>query len=436
MAVVRPWPGRTAQRRGGPLIYLKTILATLAALAVWTGALVVGAVYGWWTSPAAPTGDADAFLAHALDRLAAADPGNAALVLIEDGTVFAEHFHTVDEPVNRDTIFPVASMSKWLTAWAVMTLVEEGRLDLDRPVDDYLTRWHLPPGEYDNRGVTARRLLSHTAGLTDGLGFADYLPDEDVPSLVDALSEPRASSGEPVRIATGLPPGAQWEYSGGGYLVLELLVEQLSGERFEDFVQRRVFGPLGMNRSTYRHPADLSNTAESYTTAGRRAPLYRYAAASATGLATSAGDLTRFLLAHLEAAGGGRPLSRQTLAAMRTPEGFMLGQGFWGLGPILYAPVGDDFVFGHDGGNEPAINATARLNPLTRDGIVMLETGDPSLATSIGEDWVLWQTGVPGVFSQGASVQRVMPAILIGWGAILVAAIVLSLRRRRRRSGG
>jgi len=114
----------------------------------------------------------------------------------------------------------------------------------------------------------------------------------------------------------------------------------------------------------------------------------------------------------------------------------MLGQGLWGLGPILYAPVGDDFVFGHDGGNEPAINATARLNPLTGDGLVLLETGDPSLATSIGEDWVLWQTGLPGVFSQGASVQRVMPAILIGWGAILVAAIVLSLRRRRQRSGG
>lgn len=417
------------------MIYVKTILATLAALAVWTGLLVIGAVYGWWVSPVAPTDDADAFMVQAVDRLEAADPGNAALVLLEDGAVVAEHFHTVDEPVNRDTVFPVASMSKWITAWAVMTLVERGRLDLDRPVDEYLTRWQLPAGEYDNRGVTARRLLSHTAGLTDGLGFADYAPDEEVPPLVDALSAPRASSGEAVRIATGLEPGAQWEYSGGGYLVLELLVEELSGERFEDYLQRRVFDPLGMNRSTYSHPGGVSNAAESYTTGGRRAPLYRYAAASATGLVTSAGDLTRFLLAHLDADGGGRPLSQQTLAAMRAPEGFMLGQGFWGLGPILYAPVGDDFVFGHDGGNEPAINATARLNPLTGDGIVMLETGDPSLATAIGEDWVLWQTGRPGVFSQGASVQRVMPAILIGWGVILVAAIFLSLRRRRARFG-
>jgi len=417
------------------LIYVKTILATLAALAVWTGLLVIGAVYGWWTSPAAPPDDADAFMAHAVERIETADPGNAALVLLEDGAVFAEHFHTIDEPVNRDTVFPVASMSKWITAWAVMTLVDGGQLDLDRPVDEYLIRWSLPPGEFDNRGVTARRLLSHTAGLTDGLGFADYEPDAAVPELVASLNEPRASSGEPVRIATGLEPGGQWEYSGGGYLVLELLVEELSGERFDAYVRRSVFAPLGMSRSTYRYPGDLDNAAESYTSAGRPAPLYRYAANSATGLATSAGDLSRFLLAHLQTGGGMSPLSSETLAAMREPEGFMLGQGIWGLGTILYAPAGDDFVFGHDGGNEPAINATARLNPLTGDGIVVLVTGDPGLATTIGEHWVLWQTGLPGVFSQGAQVQRAVPAILIGWGVILLGVIVISLRRRRGRTG-
>lgn len=416
--------------------YLKISLATLAVLALWTAIPVTGALYGWWREPVAPPGDAAAFMRVAVGRIEAADPGNAALVLIENGAVVDEHYHTVDEPVNRDTVFPVASMSKWLTAWGVMALVESGRLDPDRPVEDYLTRWRMPESPFDSRGVTARRLLSHTAGLTDGLGFADYGADEAVPSLEQSLADPRASSGGPVRIAPGLEPGSEWRYSGGGYLILELLVEELTGESFESYMGRAVFRPLGMNRATYEYPGALDNAAESYDADGRRAPLYRYASSAATGLAASAGDLTRFLLAQISGAAPAVPLDPATQRAMRAPHGFALGQGIWGLGTILYAPTaGGGFVFGHDGGNEPALNATARINPDTGDGLIVLVSGHARLATEIGFHWVFWQTGEPDFFHAESEVRRVMPAVLAGWGVILVAAVIVALTGGRRRAG-
>jgi CubicO group peptidase (beta-lactamase class C family) len=68
----------------------------------------------------------------------------------------------------------MASISKWVTSWGVMALVRQGRLGLDVPVSLYLTRWQLPPSEFDNDGVTVRRLFTHMAGLIDGLGYLGF----------------------------------------------------------------------------------------------------------------------------------------------------------------------------------------------------------------------------------------------------------------------
>ena len=87
--------------------------------------------------------------------------GNVALVLIEDGTqTFEVYFGTAAS----EMLFPLASASKWFTAVGVMKLVEDGKVDLDAPVENYLKRWQLPNSAYDHTKVTVRRLLSHTAG--------------------------------------------------------------------------------------------------------------------------------------------------------------------------------------------------------------------------------------------------------------------------------
>jgi CubicO group peptidase (beta-lactamase class C family) len=86
-----------------------------------------------------------------------------------------------------------------------MTLVEDGRLDLDTPVQTYLTRWSLPESEFGNDGVTVRRLLSHTAGLTDGLGYAGFAPGIEVQALTDSLTRAAdASPGADGRVLVGV----------------------------------------------------------------------------------------------------------------------------------------------------------------------------------------------------------------------------------------
>lgn len=414
------------------MAYLKLVAAVLLALLVWAALLVVGALLGWWRQPIATPGDATAFMAAAVERLEADNHGDAALLLIEDGKPFAEHYASVAGTVDRDTVFPLASMSKWIAAWAVMTLVQDGRVALDGPINGYLKRWKLPTGEFDPDAVTVARLLSHTAGLGDGLGFADYAADAQVPDLLASLDRPGASSGEPVRIGVDFAPGARWKYSGGGYLVLELLVEDVSGEPFDQYVRTRILQPLGMSRSSYGFLGDIENAAHCYSADGQPAPYYRYAARAATALAASAGDLARFAAAQLRDHGG-RPLDQAHIDAMRRPHGSVLGQDIWGLGTMLYAPTrSGDFVFGHDGANEPEINSALRVNPDTGDAIVVLSTGNGTLASAIGFQWVLWQTGLPDFIGAPGEVRRTLPALLGGWVIILAGVVIVVLRRIRR----
>ncbi len=413
------------------MAYIKPAIVTVVALALWVSVIVAGALFGWWRQPLAPRGEAQAFMKAAIEMIERDNRGNTALVLIEDGAIVAEHFSSSAGPVDGATAFSTASMSKWITAWGVMKLVEEGKLDLDRPVDDYLTRWRLPSTQFDRRKVTARRLLSHTAGLNDRLGFGDYQADEPVPTLEQSLAAPRASSGKPVVIAVGMDPGSAWQYSGGGYLLLELLIEEISGERFEAFIGRAILEPLGMTRSGYYFLADVENSAKSYDQTGRPAPYYRYASNAATGFNTSAGDLARFVLAQLPASKD-KPLSQATIEAMRKPHGKSQGIDIWGLGTMLYAPAASgDFVFGHDGANEPAIGAAARVNPDTNDGIVVLTTGSKTTASTLASHWVFWQTGLPDFLSIPGEIQRVVPVLLGGAVVILLAAMFIVWRRHR-----
>jgi CubicO group peptidase (beta-lactamase class C family) len=349
-------------------------------------------------------------------------------VLIEDGA-FVHRFFS--DEVDENTLFATASFSKWITALAVMTLVEQNKVDLDAPLSNYLSRWQLPDSEFDNDEVTIRRLLSHTAGLTDGLGFGDYLSNEPLPSLEEELSNPRASGGREAKITVGREPGSEFLYSGGGHLLLQLVVEEVSAVEFTDYVTQVVLDPVAMDRSTYEFLGDQINASPSFNIDGSLAPTYQYASAAATAFASSAADLRNLVVMLLD--GKRFPLQQEVVASMREPQGFMLGSGIWGLGTMLYVQTHNgDFVFGHDGANDPAINTSVRINPETLDGFVMLVSGHPSLASSIGSEWVLWQTGYPDFLStERALVSAVLPT-LMGSTVILLFLLI----RTRRRSDG
>jgi CubicO group peptidase (beta-lactamase class C family) len=407
----------------------------LLLVILWAAVVVSGTLFGWWRRPLAPTDDPRAFMDAAISMVNAGNRGNTALVLIERGAISAEYYSANADRIDQNSVFATASLSKWITAHAVMTLVEQGKLDLDRPVESYLTRWRFPAGAFSARDVTARRLLSHTAGLTDGLGFGDYRLDEPLPTLEEALTAPRASMGRATApITVGIEPGTRFQYSGGGYLVLELLVEEVAGESFETFVHRELLQPLGMVRSGYADLSATRNTAKSYDADGRPAPIYRYASNAATGFTTSASDLVRLVLAELGTAAGS-PLTQKTLESMRTAEATSMGADIWGLGTVLYAPTKQgDVVFGHDGANEPAISATVRINPNTQDAIIVLATGSKGLASQLGAAWVFWQTGVPDILVVPAEIRRVMPVLGVGACGIVLLTFVSGWRTRRRRT--
>ena len=364
------------------------LLATIAGLVLWFVLVVLGTLEGWLHEPLAPAGNTRAFMDASVDEINANHHGNVAFVLIQDGQIYDEHFVSVGEPVDGNTLFQVASLSKWVTAMGVMALAEEGKLGLDVPVSTYLTRWGLPESEFDNDGVTVRRLLSHTSGLADGLGFAGFPPGTEVQSLEEALSHPNASPGHDGRVRVGYAPGTEFQYSGGGYLLLQLLVEEVTGGSFESHMEHAVFQPLGMSRSTYLvDKRTTSNLALSYDVDGTPGVLNSFTAVSAAGLYTSAYDMARLIQAHLpdpnDSPAGFGILTAETLELMRQPHASEMGMDIWGLGTMLFVRNDDGgFVIGHDGSNEPAINTTARLNPVTADGIVILETGNRLLATT------------------------------------------------------
>lgn len=413
--------------------YLKIAILALLASVAWIVLVGYGMLHGWWHEPITDDSSPTAFLEAAQTYVNNNNVGNAALVMIEDGVIFAEHYSGKRQEINRNTVFPTASMSKWITALGVMHLLETKRIDLDSPVSTYLSRWQLPPSEFDNDSVTIRQLLSHTSGLIDGLGFGDYGPGEEMPSLEESLRHPRASSGENVQIELGRTPGSEWDYSGGGYLILQLVIEEVTGLNFSEFMETSILRPMSMSRSTYRFLGDEPNRSNSYNSDGTAATLYQYAASAATGFNASAADLAQLALGLLN---NTRPgvVGRNTIELMRTPQAALYGFEIWGLGTILYAKAeSGDFVYGHDGQNEPAINAAVRINPDTGDAIIVLASGNKSLATKLGFEWVYWQTGIADSLGVGYVIDNAFRVATVGLLLLWVLAALFAIHVYRHK---
>ena len=225
-------------------------------------------------------------------------------------------------------------------------MVQDGLLDLDEDVNAKLKRWQIPANEFtEDQPVTLRRLLSHTAGMTV-LGLPGYTRDVSLPSTVDIL-DGRGNTG-PVRVHA--TPGSNWQYSDGGYVVVAMLLEDVTGRPFAEIVSERVFEPAGMDQSTYERPLSRQREDDAATGHLRDGSALRgrylvYPEIGAAGLWTTAGDLARFIIA-LQRSRAGEPgslLSADLAAEMFTPV-----KGRYGLGVWLSE---DGERFGHGGSN-------------------------------------------------------------------------------------
>lgn len=276
-------------------------------------------------------------------------------------------------PVNAATAFQAASISKAVTAMVALRMVEVGRIGLDDDINRSLLSWHLPAdGKLAPNGVTLRQLLSHTAGL--GVhGFPGYLPGSPIPTTVQVLDGTAPANTAAVRSV--LPAGGQWQYSGGGYVVAQTALGDVSKLAFADLADREVLRPLGMRRSAYAQPPSprLWANAASGHSAGRvmNGRYHVYPELAPAGLWTTAHDLAAFLIDIQKAAAGreGHRLSPGMARTMLTEV-----KGNWGLGPALFGE-GTARRFGHDGVNEGF--QSAMIAYVERgDGIVVLTNGD------------------------------------------------------------
>jgi CubicO group peptidase (beta-lactamase class C family) len=395
-------------------------------------------VDGWFHQSIAVKNSSQAFISAIESEIDKQFVGNFAMASMKNGIVEYEKFHSVGKPVDRNTVFQVASLSKWISAFGIMKLIEDGKLDLDAPVSKYLTRWKLPPSEFNNEEVTIRKLLSHTAGLSDGLGYSGFETGAPIQSLEQSLTKASdADEGVSGVVFVGIKPGSEFKYSGGGYTLLQLLVEEVTGQLFATYMKESVFRPLGMTHSTYVWDDSSSFVlAEFYNRDGTRSKHYRYTALAATSLYTSLSDLELFFQAHLQG-NNNEPIGRNvikpaTVEMMRAPHAQSMGVDIWGLGTVLYASTGNyDFIIGHDGKSTPPINTAVRLNPETGDGIIILEMGHTMLATKLASEWIFWKTGKVDTFLFPMLIDGMVSMIGIGSAVIFFVTIILIIIRRR-----
>ncbi len=198
--------------------------------------------------------------------------------------------------ITAETMFNVASISKVVTAWGVMQLVQQGKVDLDKPINNYLKRWKIPESNYGTNEVTLRNVLSHTSGLSVSSYYGWNFPDK-LPTIVDSLQGNNNGAGILNVIHA---PNSKWSYSGGGYSIVQLLIEDISGLSFEEYMQKAVLKPLGMNNSTFNVTKEvMDKSATPYDSNGNKTSMVYFSEKAAAGLHTTAQDLAHFNLAVL-----------------------------------------------------------------------------------------------------------------------------------------
>ena len=233
-------------------------------------------------------------------------PG-AAFILVQDGRVVLSRGYgqlRVDgPPVSPETIFPIASISKVFTATAVMQLFDREQIDLDADVNRYLTSTRIPP-TYP-QPVTARHLLSHTAGF-------DELPGRRVGTAAELMPLGRFLADRLVRVHA---PGEVTSYSSYGMALAGLLVEDVSGVPFEEYLERQIWQPLGMTRTSITLPTgngvDPATAYELDEDELVAIPYEIYQTPPSASIVSTAEDMGRFMIAHLQ---GGRDAEARILS--------------------------------------------------------------------------------------------------------------------------
>lgn len=319
------------------------------------------------------------------------------LVIIDGGRIVREQGYGFTDksgkaPVTTSTLFQAGSISKAVAALGALHMVDRGLLSLDEDVNAKLRTWTLPQNKFtDARKVTLRLILSHSAGITVH-GFPGYAIGQPVPTLTQILNGERPANTSAIRVDR--TPGSEWKYSGGGYVVMQQMVIDVTRKPFAQFMDETVLKPLGMSSSTYSQPlpdAMAVRAAKGYGGIFDQSVNGQwniYPEMAAAGLWTTAGDLGRFAVGIQNAISGrsnpviSQPLTQEMLTIQRDNDG---------LGLFLKSS-GKTLRFGHDGvdaGFDAALKAYAYAG---KGAAVMINKNDDGKAmfqifNAIGEQY-------------------------------------------------
>lgn len=363
------------------------ITASTKALA---GPVLIAAALIGTPVHAAPVADPPAF-AQIIERevpalMKEAKIQGAAVGLIVDGKlVFARGYGYADHAgkvrTTPDTVFVAASLSKPIASWVTMRLVEQGRVQLDRPVAEMVSPWPLAQNQFDYRQITIRRLLSHTAGTTLG-GYQGWLDYKELPTLEESLAGKTNGRGAVELFA---PVGAKFQYSGGGYTLMQLAIERTTGRKYADLARELVFQPLGMKHSSVVMTPDvLAGAAQGHGDDGGPVPMRYYVEQAPSTLSTTIKDFSRWMIASMADSPGAHPLTQAQLSLMYMPAELSAprapDEAVYGLGHFIERLADGSTVVGHDGRNQAGFRAKFLMRPGTGDGIVFFSNSRTGLA--------------------------------------------------------
>jgi CubicO group peptidase (beta-lactamase class C family) len=288
------------------------------------------------------------------ERMAALHVPGVSIAVIHNGAIEWARGYGVERvggpAVSADTLFQAGSISKPVAAMAALRLVQAGKLSLDDDVNTKLVSWKVPASPAANGApVTLRELLTHTGGTTVH-GFPGYAQDAPVPTLVQVLDGQKPANTDAIRVEAA--PGSKWNYSGGGFTIMQQMVVDVAREPFPKVLHDTVLGPIGMSHSTYQQPlpAELREKAATPYNADGTAVTggaHTYPEMAAAGLWTTASDLARYAMENQRSLQGkaNHVLSREMTGQMVTP-----GKGNWGLG-VQIGGAASDRYFMHGGVN-------------------------------------------------------------------------------------
>ena len=386
----------------------------------------------------APLGE---FKAHMNERIPALMklyriPGCSIALVKDDEVVWTEAYGYADAESGRkltiNTPMSVQSITKSVTAWGVMRLAEKGLIDLDAPVSQYLTSWQFPQSDFPTEKISTRQLLSHTAGMPLGDFTNVYAPGEEMPSNRDVMTVEAV----PVREA-----GTGFSYSNTGYNILEILIEDVTGQNYAEYIREEIFLPLGMESAAF----DIDTAGEpypptGYNLGGKPVPVYLYPSKASGGLFATAADIARFAAAGMKE---NPVLEGETIKKLYAPQSRKIG---------IYGLVFDGYGFGHyieklpggalsvsHGGQGNGIMTHFQAVPETGDAIVILTNSQRSwpFIAYVLSDWARWR-GFPSVGMGRIIWGHYLLCAAIGMlvsASLLIVLRLVSVYYRQKRTG-